>query len=251
MKRRIEVKQSNGKNPKKQRGFTIIELLVATSVFSLILMVALAGILRVTQLYYKGITASRTQEITRSLSDELSESIQFSNNAVILQPNVGPDFLVTGPEVIATADDTNYFCIGSKRFTYAIDRQLKAEPDLDPGSKQKRHVLWVDIPESGCTGTADLTLEQPSPLEYSGREVLGENMRLAKLEIVPETLFGREAYTINISVAYGDHAENDYGGALTTTPDGKFRTCQSLNSPFVGQFCSVSTISVTVERRLQ
>lgn len=232
------------KKNRKPEGFTIIELLVATSVFSLILMVALAGILRVTQLYYKGITASRTQDVARSLADELTESIQYSNSTIAIQS----DPLVAGPEVSATAtDDTNFFCVGPKRYTYAIDRQLKADPDSN--LKQKKHVLWVDVPEGGCSGPANLNDENPSPPSDNGREILGENMRLARLEIIPETIFGREAYTLNLSVAYGDHAENNNGGALTT--NGSSRTCQSLNSPFVGQFCSVSSISVLIERRLQ
>jgi prepilin-type N-terminal cleavage/methylation domain-containing protein len=229
-----------------KNGFTIIELLVATTVFSLILVVALAGILRVTQLYYKGITASRTQDLTRSIVDELTESIQYSNSTIIIQPGT----LVAGPEVVGTAtDDTNYFCIGSKRYTYAIDRQLKTDPDPDVTLKQKRHVLWVDIPAAGCAGPANLALEEPSPASDNGREILAENMRIARLELNPVNIFGREAYILNLSIAYGDHAENDYGGALTT--DGNSRTCQGDNSPFVGQFCSVSSISVTIERRLQ
>lgn len=236
----------------KQKGFTIIELLVATTVFSMVLVVALAGILRVTQLYYKGITASRTQEVARSLADELSESIKYSNNSIVIQS----DPLVAGPEVAVSAtNDTNYFCVGPKRYTYAIDRQLKSAPDTSV--KQKLHVLWVDVPVDGCRGPANLNSAEPSPPSDNGREILGENMRLARLEIIPEPSLGREAYTINLSVAYGDHSEpnsdtgNPYGGALTTTDDGQSRTCQSLNSPFVGQFCHVSSISVIVERRLQ
>lgn len=233
------------KQTTKKNGFTIIELLVATTVFSIVLVIALAGILRVTQMYYRAITASRTQEVARTLMDDLSESVRFSNSAVQL-----PGSPVSGPEIAAGDADTSYFCIGSKRYTYAIDRQLKSEtPNSD--LKEKRHVLWVDVPETGCSGPADLDVDSPSLPDDNGREILGENMRLARLELIPENTLGREAYTINISVAYGDHAEDNYGGALATTADGNSRTCQSLNSPFVGQFCHVSSTSVTVERRLQ
>ena len=235
----------------KQSGFTIIELLVATTVFSLILVVALAGVLRVTQLYYKGITAARTQEVSRTLLDEISESIKFSNSIISL-----PDNPVTGPVIDADeTDDTSYFCIGSRRYTYAIDRMLSSD-NPDENVKEKRHVLWVDVPDR-CDGPADLSIEEPSIESFKGRELLGENMRLARLQVIPDNLLGREAYTINISIAYGDHAEanvvggEEYGGALAVTPDGNSRTCQSLNSPFVGQFCHVSSTSVLVERRLQ
>lgn len=236
---------------KKQKGFTIIELLVATTVFSVVLVIALAGVLRITQLYYKGITASRTQDVARTLMDDLSESIRFSNSAIQL-----PASAPIGPEIAVGDTDTGYFCIGSKRYTYAIDRQLKSESP-DSNFKEKRHALWVDVPEGGCTGPANLNDEIPSGNNDNGREILGENMRLARLELIREDVLGREAYTINISVAYGDHAEpnvsggSPYGGALATTADGNSRTCQSTNSPFVGQFCHVSSTSVTVERRLQ
>ena len=61
----------------EQNGFTIIELLIATTVFSLILLISVAGILQISRMYYRGVTQSRTQETARSIIDEVGEAIRF------------------------------------------------------------------------------------------------------------------------------------------------------------------------------
>ena len=66
------------KNKTKNSGFTIIELMIATSVFAVVLVVAASGILAIGMLYYKGVTSSRTQEAARSISNTIANTIQFT-----------------------------------------------------------------------------------------------------------------------------------------------------------------------------
>ncbi len=221
----------------KQRGFTIIELMIATTIFSLVLMLCLAGIMQITKMYYQGVTQTRTQEKARTIVDEIAESIRYTpaGSNIVIQGNSGPDPIVVGPEVPYTAsDDTNYLCVGSKRYTYAIDRQLKENPSGVPADKQKRHVLWVDT--EACGAPATLTNAVPSA---SGQELLSENMRLTRFEIVQGSL---GTYIISIGVAYGD---NDL---LEIGTDTNYKSCKGA---FTGaEFCATSNISLTVEKRL-
>ena len=77
----------------RNKGFTIIELMISTVIFSLVLLMCLVGIVQVSRTYYKGVTRAKTQEATRRLMDEIKESIQLSGVKIL--PTTGP----AGPEV--------------------------------------------------------------------------------------------------------------------------------------------------------
>lgn len=217
---------------RRKSGFTIIELMIATTVFSLVLMICLAGIMQITKMYYRGVTQARTREVARTVVDEIAEALRFTNQDVLVgTPVVGPQ--------IDEADDgksVGYFCIGLKRYTYAIDRIVKNSPK--DGTKEQRHALWVDQP-TVCTGAVDLTKEQPSP---DGKSLLAENMRLYDLT-VRQTDPIQRLYAVSIGVAYG---EDDL---LSVKEDDPTRlTCEGA---FVGaEFCSTTNFLVTVQKRL-
>lgn len=218
---------------KNQSGFTIIELMIATTIFSLILMLCLAGILQITKMYYQGVTTARTQDKAREVVDEIAETLRYSSSTLFPQATPPTDLLVVGPDVLVGAsDDTNYLCIGSKRYTYALDRQLKSSSP-DSTRKQKAHVLWVDTISSSCTGSIDLTTALTN-----GKELLSENMRLTRFDIAYNS--SSKTYQINIGVAYGDEDLLETSG-----------TTKACKSAFTGtEFCAVSNISLTAERRL-
>ncbi len=215
----------------QRKGFTIIELMIATTIFSLVLMLCLAGIMQITKMYYRGVTQAKTRETARTVVDEIAEAIRFSSQDISIGTGV------VGPQVDIGTNATGYFCIGQKRYTYAIDRQVKADPVTTP-SKQQRHALWVDQPLS-CIGAVDLTQEQPSP---DGTSLLSENMRLYDFSVVRTDPY-QNLYRVRIGVAYGDDdllsvKEND---ATQLTCEGAF----------VGvEFCSTTNFLVTVQKRL-
>ncbi|MCA9323504.1 prepilin-type N-terminal cleavage/methylation domain-containing protein [Candidatus Saccharibacteria bacterium] len=226
-----------------QRGFTIIELMIATTIFSLVLMLCLAGILQITKMYYRGVTLARTQEKARTVVDEIAESIRYTSagsNIVVQSVSAPIDPLVVGPEVAAGAsDDTNYLCVGSKRYTYAIDRILKASPSASASDKHKKHVLWIDTISGACDAPADLTQDAPSA---TGQELLSENMRLMRFEVSAGVVSG--TFNVYVGVGYGDNEL-----LYNLTSDGLYKTCEG---EFVGaEFCATSSISLTVEKRIE
>ncbi len=219
----------------RQSGFTIIELLIATTVFSLVLMVTLAGILQVTKMYYRGVTSIRVQETARAITDEVGESIRYSASSVnIGDPKTGPDI---APSITDSTAYTGYFCVGNKRYTFAIDRQM-ADSNSE-ANKRIKHALWVDQP-TVCNGAADLSADVPSA---GGREMLAEGMRLSRLSLSEVGGFTpARAYRLDVGVIYGD---NDL---IQNDSTGQYRNCQAGFSG--AEFCAFSNLSVTVERRL-
>src|SRR5215813_11934354 len=58
-------------------GFTILELLIASGVFAVILLVVAVGVIRFSNDYYRGVTASKTQSAARAIMLRVSQSIEF------------------------------------------------------------------------------------------------------------------------------------------------------------------------------
>jgi prepilin-type N-terminal cleavage/methylation domain-containing protein len=234
---------------KLEKGFTIVELMIATIIFSLVLLSAMAALVQIGKLYYKGISNARTQELTRNVIAEISQGIQFSRQPV-REPtlNVGPEVALANPD----NNGIGFFCVGPRRYTFIIDRKLSSEPDDNPDlaerEKESRHVLWVDTPNSGCSQDSAITpadLSQEDPCDPAidtnncsdGREIMTENMRLTKL-VVQEA--SEDVWMITIAVAYGEDE-------LLEVVDGRY-VCEGSTN--VSEFCSIAELSTTVLRRL-
>jgi prepilin-type N-terminal cleavage/methylation domain-containing protein len=66
----------------KSSGFTIVELMISTLVFSVILLVVTFGIVHFTNSYYRGINGSTTQDTARTIVDSVTQAIQFSSGTI-------------------------------------------------------------------------------------------------------------------------------------------------------------------------
>ncbi len=97
----------------KQKGFTIIELLLATAVFSLVLVGATSALIQIGRMYYKGLTTSNTQETARRIMEDVSRNIQFSGATPTDTPGGGLAVNYNGTDIALIS-----FCIGSLRYSY-------------------------------------------------------------------------------------------------------------------------------------
>lgn len=214
-------------------GFTIVELLIATTVFSVILLLCTAGLIQVGRMYYKGITTSQTQEAARSIMDEISRNIQFGGGDVV-------------PASGSAAAVKDFFCIGNRRYSFLIGQQLSDSPAA--GSNQKPNVLIVEenAPCDGTKADAMAASVAATTVPYE-RELLRPNMRLAKLEVkcasgtvdCPEKL-----YQVTVRVVYGDD------DLLVQPPAANaYEACGSFRAG--AQFCAVSELSTVVKKRVK
>ena len=202
-----------------QHGFTLVELMIATAVFSVILLLCTSGLIQIGRFYYKGITQSRTQEVARLVIDDISRSIQFGGGTFTPPVTASPG---TG-----TLDR---FCIGNKRYSFLIRRQISDSPT----GNQRRNALVVD--ESASCTAQDLNPYTPS-LSAGSRELLSPGMRLAKLEIANPP--GTNLYTITVRIISGDD----------DLLEPSLENC--TNARAGGQFCAVSELSTVIKKRVQ
>lgn len=213
---------------RKQEGFTIVEFMIATAVFSMVLLLCSFAIIHVGRMFYKGIITNRTQDTARRVMDDISRGIQFGVSS--------PNFRSIGFETNPTIGDIYSLCLGNVRYTYSTDHAMGQIP----------HVLWKDQGGGGGSCTPlDISQENP-PGSVGGVELLGENMRVGRLEAVE--LNG--AWVIDVRIAHGDNEglfEEDFDGD-PALPEDKFGICKGGTA--TGQFCAVSQLNTTVVKRL-
>lgn len=236
----------------KQAGFTIIELMVASLVFTVILGVITSGIVHFTADYYKGINSSATQTTARTIANLIAQNLEYGG---------GEDSFST-----ATNGYNKAICIGSIKINYILGSQLAKDPD----TSVKYSVLLTpyDRTLGSCQTYDGIT---------AGKELMGSNMRLTDLYVTPISngnSTGGHLYRVNVGVAYGDSdlfcstavaPSNTYGGCDRAAPalqmpsessaatnfwgtneNGSKITCHGVSGQ---QFCAISHLTTQVNTR--
>ena len=214
----------------RSKGFTVIELMVATSVFSLVLVVVTAGILQVSRLYYKGVNEAHTQATVRTITDTIAQTIQFGGGQV-----------ETTTPGVATPTAPRVLCIGNQRFTYDLGWQI-----VDNAPNASKHQAYHGLVQdnfSGCSSTSTQPLNSQTVL---GRELLAPNMRLSKLNV---TEIGNNLYRIEVRVIYGD--DDLLKGGPDNDPSTEPENVTCINERAGTQFCTISELSTVVTKRVR
>lgn len=209
MSKTLSVKQ------KRQKGFTILELLIATVIFSLVLVLCATAIIQVGRIFYKGVTVNKVQDIARVVADDVAQAIQFGGSAD------AANFYQEG-----SSGNLKWRCIGAVRYIFNSNQII--------GENGVKHGLWKDRPANCSDSISSGMLNQDVPTA-GGKELLGKNMRISELEISEGSV-----WRINLTVAYGP--------SDLFVDQGTFKQC--LNRDRGGQFCAVSTITTNAIKRL-
>lgn len=209
----------------RDRGFTIVELLVALAVFSVVLVVVTAAIIQISRVYYKGITETKVQATARSVMDTISQGIQFGGGTI------------SGTPSSVTPGSSYAFCIGNQEYSYRPGFKLT---DNTPGAGETNYALMVRT-TAGCSGSMPQNLAGTP----TGREMLAPNMRISNLVI---RSVGSNLYQIQVRVVYGDDDQ-------LVSPSGNAAGARGPDAGCRGQagrqFCAVSELNTTVVRRVK
>lgn len=204
-------------------GFTVIELLIATTVFSLVLLVSLIGFLQIGQIFYKGLAVTQTSQTARQLGDALKQDIAFNASA-------------TGTEVQSVSGpgggQVQYFCAGPNRYTFKQGVKLDAaNQDIGAG---KFGLIKDSLTTTGCPapyGSGSVALNKPT-------ELLGNKMRVSQISVNKLAPPNDKLYNLSIRIVYGD----DDVLANVTTPT----TTKCLSGGNSSRYCYVYELKTTV-----
>lgn len=218
-------------------GFTIPELLIATAIFSVILMVAMASFIQIGRMFYKGITISQTKDTAQNILDSVSADLQYADTAPSSPSSGGSG---------STA--YSYICLNGlngSRYTYMPRHEVDLINDNWTSPTQRSFGLLHDrlTGHAGCGDPFNTSASNYVPLQ-NPVELLGNKMRLSTFSINlvdpahPNYLY----YNVNVYVAYGDDdVLNTTAPATTAAP-----VCVSdLKS---SEFCSVIGLKTIVSR---
>lgn len=230
-----------------QNGFTIIELMVATVVFSFILLIFNMGVIKIYNIYYKGQTQTKTQDTARAVLDSLAQDIQFGGKTIPTPSNT------------KAKNANRVICVDNIRYTYKMGLKL-----LDNNIS---HAIVRDVASAASTpaycdtGTV-ISNFNFAPLVPSAVELLVPNMRVALLQLTqPDPINKPTIYNIHIRLIYGDddllcspsHGDCSSGGSgyntdlfYTFLPDDL--GCKSTAG---SQFCAVADLTTTVDKRVR
>ena len=211
--------QGKHKDGLQSDGFTIVELLVATVVFSTVLVVITAGVMYFTRNYYASVNRSKVQNTARSIVSSISQGVQFTGVAIATTDTTTS----SNPD----SSGVTYFCTGGKLYAFRAGQKYSGNTatQADPG-------LYVVPQPTGCAPLASTGYNNPL-----GQQLLGPKMRIGSLTLKN---VGSQLYSISLTLAYGDD------DLLTGT--GSATRCISQAG---SQFCAVSALNTTVQRRLQ
>lgn len=213
------------KEVKKQHGFTIVELLIATSVFTVILLLVSVGIIKINANYYKGVNQSRTQQTARAVLDDISQAIQFNNGAVSAPSSPFP----------STEGDQFAVCVGGNRYSVYLKKMIIADSSTS-------HALIKDTPGSCAIGDPVDNLDGGGALPSGTTELLAPRMRVAALSVEqPNSTDSSGLWKVNVRIVYGGDGVTD--DLLNGSKDG-------CNTGEGSQFCAVSDLTAYVEKRL-
>lgn len=219
----------------KNHGFTIIELMIATMVFSVVLLLCMVGVTRMGRLYYKGISQAQTQEVARRLSDEIVSQLQFGKG------NVTPNPI---PATATNGGVPFIFCIGDFRYRLVLNRQLA---NIDSASLRQATRVFERERLAGSVCPDEAT----TPFGGVGSErveLLSRGMRISRFSISEQS---NKLWDFSIQVTYGDEDLLLYpAGAGGLDTPARFNGVLCNGSVAGAELCAVSALSTNVYRRL-
>lgn len=194
---------------RSESGFTIIELLIATAVFSFVLIVFLSAIIRISELFYKGVNMSNTQEAARNIVQDISDDIQFYQQ----------------PPVIGA----NYFCVGAHRYSYNLGTKV---------DRTTSHGITREVISGGCPSPATL------PVNYNkGEELVDVGMQLNKLTL---SNCANGLCTISIHLIYYGADQSVLVSPSGTSPAYQAPDATCGGAANSSEFCAVADYQSTV-----
>ena len=207
-----------------KKGFTIVELLIAISVFSALLIIIVYAFLYGLNTFSKAQVVSKTQEVSRSIEQNIAQS--FSLTAAGSYTSITP---VTNNGI------TSYgFCLGQYRYSYVLDKQL---------TSSNNYGLLQDTLQGCSSSTSSVDLSGNLPTLNKPKQLLGNNMRISNFTITTSTPLYSSA------TGYQLVMEIDYGNNLKAGTNGYKYQCPSGN--ISSSFCAVAKIDTIIFQRIQ
>lgn len=203
-------------NKKRQRGFTIIELMLAMAFLSFVLMFIVMSLVQVMRVYNHGLSSKQVNQSGRSIAAELQRAIQNSNpgEIVISRVNNAQRLCVSGYGFVWNNGTSN----ANRYSTGAVD-------DLG----------FARVPDSNiCNNTNPVA-------RNTATELISPSLRPQALTVNATTASSGSPLLYKITFTLSSAGSNN--DLVETNPGTGEIKCKTGN-PIDMQFCALSTFTV-------
>lgn len=195
-----------------KKGFTIVELMIATTIFSGILLMMIMAYLYMSKAFVHAYIQAQTQTAARNVITSVSQSLSLSGGEVRkLTPTTGPVF--------------EAYCIGNDEYSYTINDPINNSPTPTNNFSPDNPSLPFHMNNTHCQDAPDTSSSQGI--------IVGNGIYIKDFSISPIAT-GSSIVKINIQLYYG-------AGGQLVTPN---FNCPGLDSG--GEFCSTASYSTYV-----
>lgn len=203
------------------KGFTIIEVLIASLVFTTLLLLCMEGITRIAKVYIKSSSTTRASEFANAFIGDIAQQVKYG---ATIQPTAG-----TNPI---------YFCVADSAYKITINKkETEAPTGINP-------IIKISYP--GCANgyaTADYS---------SGQNLAPVDVRILKFSV---TSSGgtNPIWTINMRVAIGDKdllVDNNLPPKDLNDASANLSTAKCKGRAG-GEFCAVIETTTSASRRMR
>jgi len=191
-----------------QSGFTIIELMISTAVFAIILLLAVLMITNSLNEYYK---VSIDTSVSSTLQSVVSDVEQNIENSTTLIPG------------------SNYVCTSSEEFIYNLGDEMPTEV----ASLSIPYALY-EFPISSASECQTNPGSNPNLAQAvaAGQSLLGTHYRLMAFNVTPVNALDQQSeWDIDIKIAYTSGGVNGAGDDLLCSPSVTSETTDGYCSP--------------------
>lgn len=206
----------------KQKGFTVIELMIAIAVFTIAVLLVAAATMFIARNYTQAKNRVAIEEATRQLHSDIANSIIFSgSSSAIVQANDTKNL------------DWDTLCVGNIAYTWSgvdlLDDKSNLD-DLQDGLYQKNIDSSCEEPDSSI-----------SLLDQGYTNVLPERAKVAKLNVAQ--IGSPDRYIIETNIFSGDISQKD----MFAVNSGAVK----CNSAVTGrEWCAAVTLTSSATRRI-
>jgi prepilin-type N-terminal cleavage/methylation domain-containing protein len=214
------------------KGFTIIELLIATIVFSTVLTIIVASFLQIGHMFYKGVSINNTTKSTANLVDAITTDARLTSKPAQLG-----NLTDTTPGITK-----RFFCVGPHRYTFVLNSKVQGSDVTANSSSMSAGVIQDD--DSSCAN--------PTTSGGNSTQMLGPDMQLNKLDFIvtgsaamvrAHVIFYGDDSTVFNSTLHPNDTATDHAAAVNN-PDA-YCSGDLLST----QFCAASDIVSNVTLR--
>jgi prepilin-type N-terminal cleavage/methylation domain-containing protein len=201
--------------PRRQEGFTILELMIAVAVYAVALLLITTGVIAIGGAYQQGVTKAQLLTAAREIHSQITQDIQYGGEP----PYVYPDSVSINEQPYTAT------CIGDTRYLVATDTDA---------TQSNYGSFIVDNISSTACGSSSLTDAQ-YPLPANAKAVSSTDIDAFSLT---DDHNGTYILQTRFVAGYVDMFNgNSYGG-----------TCRS--NLVSSEFCSVVTLTSNIGRKV-